>query len=207
MDSAILSPVSPVDNFCPRLIWGTKFLNHDNNLGHLFTACPRCPRQKMSIPKEKQFLPERVPRCFWWQKMQPLGLLPCRLSPLGRAVLRVAGVAVLVASPWLDWCCCPCQPDARPGAGVAGLLGPWCRLPPDGRGIPRRRFSLEGCHAGNSGPSVALVARFFNWLTRWLTESLHDLLALGWAMPPSPPALGSSWRVCVRVIRAALSDC
>ena len=61
MDSAILSPVSPVDNFCPRLVMGTKFINNDNNLGHLLTACPRCPRQKMSIPKEKQFLPEMVP--------------------------------------------------------------------------------------------------------------------------------------------------
>ena len=92
MDSAILSPVSPVDNFCPRLVLGTEFINVDNNLGHLFTACPRCPRQKMSIPKEKQFLPERVPVRFGWHKLQPWGLLLCRLSPLGRTVLQVGRV-------------------------------------------------------------------------------------------------------------------
>lgn len=92
MDSAILSPVSPVDNFCPRLVLGTEFINCDNNLGYLFTACPRCPRQKMSMPKEKQFLPERVPVRFGWHKLQPWGLLLCRLSPLGRTVLQVGRV-------------------------------------------------------------------------------------------------------------------
>ena len=46
----------------------------------------------MSTPKEKQFLPERVPVRFGWHKLQPWGLLLCRLSPLGRTVLQVGRV-------------------------------------------------------------------------------------------------------------------
>ena len=35
----------------------------------------------MSIPKEKQFLPEPVPVRFWWQELQPWGLpLHCLLT-------------------------------------------------------------------------------------------------------------------------------
>mgnify|MGYP006875488136 CR=1 FL=1 len=109
MDSAILSPVSPVDNFCPRLVLGTEFINDDNNLWHLFTACPRCPRQKMSMPKEKQFLPERVPVRFGWHKLQPWGvLLPCCWPALGRVRAAVRSI----------------QLNALPGAGGQAARNP-----------------------------------------------------------------------------------
>ena len=36
---------------------------------------------------------------------------------------------------------------------------------------PRRGSSLALCSAGNSSPDDALVAMFFDWLTRWLTRA------------------------------------
>ena len=121
----------------------------------------------MSTPKEKQFLPERVPVRFGWHKLQPWGLLLCRLSPLGRTVLQVGrvpladrgqGTPPFAGSPWmvavrviraalLD-CCAhllrglseegPKQAAApSQGRGRLGVLRPWTGWTAGGRWFGR----------------------------------------------------------------------
>ena len=53
MDSAILSPVSPVDNSCPRRQAGTKLLNIDKDLRLNFGFVPGVPAKKCHTPKKK----------------------------------------------------------------------------------------------------------------------------------------------------------
>lgn len=105
MDSAILSPVSPVDNSCPQRRVGTKLFNIDNDLRLIFGFVPAVPAKKCHTPKKKPaktHLALVLVVAFVWLFMQPMAPSAMR-PPWVVGSPRLHGMRVIRAA--LSDCC------------------------------------------------------------------------------------------------------
>ena len=127
----------------------------------------------MSIPKEKQFLPERVPVRFGWHKLQPWGLLLCRLSPLGRTVLQVGRV------PLDDrWQGTPLHRFSREGCHAGNSSRPFGLLRNPPKGVPV--FGPKQAAApsqGRAGLVLGVLRPWSGWPAggRWFGRGMLEL--------------------------------